>query len=210
MSKKNLDIPHIELNHIEDRSPERPFLKVRHGWYELVQDGKRSDPFPYDSVLRRSLNASVIFAHGVVSGERVIYLRSCVRPALMDATPKVHPVIWECAAGLIDDGETPQEAARRECLEELGFDYPLESFRELGHAVFPAVGICGERLYFFEVEVEPDKQKTPKLDGSALEEAGIIRSIPLSSALELMASGHIHDSKTELAIHRFFWTYSRR
>src|SRR3954464_14433240 len=56
--------------------------------------------------------------------------------------------MWEFPAGRVDDGESPEEAARRECEEEIALaPGRVERLRGL----FPAPGFCDEELIFFRV-----------------------------------------------------------
>jgi ADP-ribose pyrophosphatase len=49
--------------------------------------------------------------------DRLIFVRQFRYPTVS----RDMPFLLECAAGMIDKGETPEEAARRELLEELGY-----------------------------------------------------------------------------------------
>jgi NAD+ kinase len=87
--------------------------------------------------------------------------------------------LWELPAGLVEPGEESNltavaGAARRELLEELGFDVPVERFVPLGPSTFPAPGFVAERHFFFAVEVDPKSRREPELDGSPLERGGVI------------------------------------
>src|SRR6202790_4642163 len=56
--------------------------------------------------------------------------------------------IWELPAGNVDDGETAEAAAARECEEEIG-QAPSRVDR-LG-AFYPTPGYCDEEMIFFRV-----------------------------------------------------------
>lgn len=56
---------------------------------------------------------------------------------------------YEFCAGMIDDGETPYAAARREVEEETG--YIPDSIIELG-SFYPSFGATDERIYLFYAE----------------------------------------------------------
>jgi ADP-ribose pyrophosphatase len=110
--------------------------------------------------------------------------------------------LWELPAGLVEPGEAPEEAARRELEEELGFCVDLGALKRLGTWTFPSPGIIGERHIFFEVEVDPAARQTPSEDGSALERGAEILALALGEALEHCRRGAIKDAKTELGLRR--------
>lgn len=210
-------LPEITLELVEDLSPPDPggFLRlVRRRYRACYPDGTRSEPFVYDAVDRRAIDAVVIAAHYVNRGERCVYLRSAVRPPLALRDPRHSPVpeldrgtgLWELPAGLVElDEQTPEGlamCASRELAEELGFDQPPDLMRELGPSTYPAPGIIGERHFYFEVEVDPKTRAEPAHDGSALEHGGLVRGLRIEDALALCARGQIEDAKTELALRR--------
>jgi ADP-ribose pyrophosphatase len=210
-------LPDIELELLEDLSPAQPpgFLRlVRHRYRARYPDGSFSEPFVYDAVDRRALDAVVIAAHFSTAGRRWVYLRSAVRPpiALRRARPSPvlepgHTVIWELPAGLVEPGEHEdldgvRRCAARELAEELGFVLAPEALNGLGPSGYPAPGFVGERHFFFEVEVAPDARREPSLDGSPLERFGVVAAVPLDHALSLCESGGVEDEKSEIALRR--------
>ncbi len=56
------------------------------------------------------------------------------------------PFMIECAAGCVDDGETPEDAARRESFEETGAK--ILDLEYIGRA-FPSAGSTDEECYFY-------------------------------------------------------------
>ena len=213
-----LPLPKIELELLEDLSPpeQQGFLRlIRRRYRALYPDGTQSAPFIYDAVGRDALDAVVIAAHfAAADGTRHVYLRSALRPPLTLRKGSSSPLpgeacdgaLWELPAGLVESSERSAtgvvQAARRELLEELGFDVALTELRALGPSAFPAPGFVAERHFFFEVEVEPRTRMEPALDGSALEHFGSVVNLPLSDAIALCRSGVIEDEKTELALRR--------
>lgn len=218
MSVTRLSPPQIRLELIEDVSPEGPpgFLRLlRRRLRAIYPDGSESAPFIYDEVDRKAIDAVVIAAHyRGQEGQRFVYLRSALRPPVVLRERKRSPLpeadpessIWELPAGLIEAGETTlagvRQAAARELEEELGFEVPAQALVELGPSTFPAPGVIAERHFFFAVEVDPERRRTPSLDGSPLEHAGEVVAVALEEALALCRSGDIVDAKTELALRR--------
>ena len=106
-----------------------------------------------------------------------------------------HPVgraMWEAPAGLLEKGESPDEAIRREIEEEVG--------RRAGEleplAVFhPTPGFCDEVLHLFrasrltETPVRRDDDEILDVKWFSLEEAGA-----------MLRAGELRDAKTIIAI----------
>jgi ADP-ribose pyrophosphatase len=217
--ERTVRLPDIRLELVADQSPaqESGFLRLQRKRYRaLYPDGSASEEFTYDSVDRRALDAVVIAAHFAdADGRRHVFVRSSVRPPVAERTkdrspvPELDPphgVLWELPAGLVEAHERGldgvRESARRELLEELGFSVPVETLAPLGPSVFPAAGVIGERLFFYSVEVRPEEQVAPTLDGSPLEHFGAVVAIPLADALAHCQSGAFADVKTEIGIRR--------
>jgi ADP-ribose pyrophosphatase len=213
-----LSFPEIRLTLLEDLSPpdQQGFLRlVRHRYRASYPDGTVSAPFVYDAVERDAIDAVVIVAHFLAAdGKPWLFLRSAFRPPLTLRSRAHSPLpdeacdghLWELPAGLVEAAERSPtgvaHAARRELLEELGFDVGVEALSPLGHSTFPAPGFVAERHFFFEVRVDPKARREPELDGSPLEHFGAVIELPLSQALELCREGKIEDAKTELALRR--------
>ena len=106
----------------------------------------------------------------------------------------VDRVLWELPAGTLDPGESPEDAARRECHEEIGL-VPTEVTR-LG-SFFPTPGYCDEEMVFFKLTglQEPDHQAEPDPD-----EQIEPKVVTLDEARAMVRRGEIVDMKTALAL----------
>ena len=214
-----MHLPRIELELVEDLTPPGPpgFLRLlRHRYRARYPDGTQSPPFLYDTIDRAAVDAVVLVAHYLDErGVRRVFLRSCVRPPVAAREPARSPyperdpplgLLWELPAGLVEPSEQSPDglvhAAQRELHEELGFEVPPASFAELGASVFPVPAMIAERLYFYEVSVEPARRTEPVLDGSALERFGEVVALPVSEVLAQCRSGTLMDCKTELGVRR--------
>jgi ADP-ribose pyrophosphatase len=104
--------------------------------------------------------------------------------------------IWELPAGNLERGESPDEAAVRECEEEIGL-VPTRVER-LG-AFFPVPGYCDEEMIFFRASglraPAPDSTRTPDEDEDIES-----RPMPAAEAKALVARGDIVDLKTAYAL----------
>jgi ADP-ribose pyrophosphatase len=200
------ELPKVELDVVNVTDAEPPgFLTLHRYDLAVVTKEKRSEPFRYDVVDRRALDAAVMVAHTVGQTGIDVYLRSAVRPPIglrADAKATSESVTWEVPAGLIEPGEEPRAAAARELEEELGFAIKEEDLQPLGPWAYPAPGFIAEIHHFFHVRVDPGAQRAPGGDGSPLEEVAVIVRVSLKDAIEACKRGLIRDEKTELALRR--------
>ena len=102
--------------------------------------------------------------------------------------------IWELPAGSIDPGETAEQAAIRECHEEIG-QVPTQLER-LG-AFCPTPGYCDELMVFFRLTglEKPDHEAEPDEDEDI--EA---RVFTLAGAHQLVRAGDTPDMKTAFGL----------
>jgi len=75
------------------------------------------------------------------------------------AMRKEKPWLVEIVAGMIDEGETPLDCARREAMEEAGC--ALDRIRPLG-VCYASPGGSSERFFLFFAEADREKQQRPK------------------------------------------------
>jgi ADP-ribose pyrophosphatase len=212
-------LPSIKLSIDRDRSEHAPrgaYLTLRR--LELraqFPDGTVSEPFFYDIVMRKALDAVVIAPHfRDESGTRKVLLRSALRPPVAFRPRDVWPVperetlggLWEFPAGLVEPDERSEEGLRRcavrELYEETGAEVALEAMLPLGPSTFPAPGVVGERHFYFHAEIDPAALVPPVEDGSVLERQASLVTVSIEEALALVRAGELEDSKTEIALRR--------
>lgn len=117
----------------------------------------------------------------VTPERRIVFVRQ-LREALRET-------LLEIPAGIYDEeGEAPEETARREVGEETG--YRVTSLRRLGR-VYTAPGFADERIDLFLAEVEPESDP---------EEGVEVVEMPWDEAVDLAREGRIPDAKTAMAI----------
>lgn len=101
-------------------------------------------------------------------------------------------MMWELSAGGVEPGETPEEAARRECEEEMRL--VPGTLERLG-SFYPAPGFCDELLIFFRASnltpPPPDSPHKPD-DDEDIE----VQPFTVEQARGMVARGEIFDLKT--------------
>jgi ADP-ribose pyrophosphatase len=102
----------------------------------------------------------------------------------------VNAFLWELPAGSVDEGESPEEAAGRECHEEIGL---IPSTIVRLSAMYPTPGYCDEEMVFFRLS---GLEKTD--ERAAVDEDEDIESkvFELRDARDMVRSGEIQDMKT--------------
>jgi ADP-ribose pyrophosphatase len=106
----------------------------------------------------------------------------------------VNRFLWELPAGSIDEGERPEQAARRECHEEIGL-VPGTVVRLM--ALYPTPGYCDEEMIFFRVSSLEKTDEQAHVDEDEDIEAQVFE---LREAREMVRRGEIIDMKTIVAL----------
>ncbi|MBK6460084.1 MAG: NUDIX hydrolase [Myxococcales bacterium] len=195
--------PAIELVDVGPRPPGgREFLGLERVHARCAYpDGSTSERFLYDIVTRAAVDAVVVIPTFERDGERFVVLRSAHRVPLTRRDPGLAN-LWELPAGLIEVGETAEEAGARELLEEIGASLAPGDLSPLGPPVVPAPGALAEVQHFLRADIDPLAQHTPEEDGSPLERHAGVVAVPLREALGELARLGLVDSKTELGLRR--------
>lgn len=102
--------------------------------------------------------------------------------------------LWETPAGSVDDGETPEAAAGRECHEEIGL--VPETVVRLG-AMFPTPGYCDEQMIFFRVSGLAEGTEAAAVDEHEDIEA---RTFTIRDVRDMVRKGEIVDMKTIVGV----------
>lgn len=106
----------------------------------------------------------------------------------------VNAWLWELPAGRVDEGETPEQAASRECHEEIG-KVP-ETVIRVG-ALYPTPGYCDEQMIFYRLSNLEEPASQAALDEDEDIEA---RTFELRDAREMVRRGEITDMKTVVGL----------
>lgn len=109
--------------------------------------------------------------------------------------------IIEACAGLIDKGESPQQTARREVMEELG--YTIDTIQTAGIAYSSAGGIT-EKIHLF-IAPYNDTMKTGQGGGLKDEKESVEPvEISISQALQKLKNADFNDMKTIILLQHYF------
>jgi ADP-ribose pyrophosphatase len=106
----------------------------------------------------------------------------------------VNAHLWELPAGSVDDGETPEQAARRECHEEIGL-VPTTVVRL--SAMYPTPGYCDEEMVFFRCSGLEKTDEQAHVDEDEDIEA---RTFEVREVRDMIRRGEIVDMKTVVGV----------
>lgn len=105
----------------------------------------------------------------------------------------INQLSWEIPGGKIDDGETPEESAARECFEETGVR--CRNLRPLLNYHQTLEGVNAFTYLFYTSDFEDKNNFVPDR-----KEVESIEWIPLKQCLEMIEEGKILDSFSILAL----------
>jgi nudix-type nucleoside diphosphatase (YffH/AdpP family) len=102
--------------------------------------------------------------------------------------------LLEIPAGTLEPGETPEACAKRELEEETGYRcHEIQKILEC----FVAPGYSTEKIHFYLArKLKRSKMKTEE------DERIEVELVPITSALEKIRNGEIHDAKTIAGLYR--------
>lgn len=139
--------------------------------------------------------------------EQVVLVEQCRVGAIQHALESNCPAnawLQEPVAGMIDQGETPQQAAIREVFEETG--YQIDSAENLEYIThfYPSPGACDEILWLYAAEI--DSLKLNEFSGLSEEHEDIrVVTLPYKDAKQQLAEGRLNVSSTIIALQWLFY-----
>jgi len=100
---------------------------------------------------------------------------------------------WELPAGSLKRGEDPEQAARRECHEEIGL---IPSRMERLGSFFPTPGYCDEEMnYYRATGLRPPRDEDPAAQQDEDEDLET-KAFSVDAIRAMIASGELVDLKT--------------
>lgn len=162
---------------------------VQKGRFEIVYETVQFKPDyagPYSYIRYRADGVCVL---PVLPDGRVCLVRQYRRP--------VDAMEIEVPAGMIDRGEEPQEAARRELLEETG--YSAARIEDCGY-LFASPGSSTEKMYLFIAFCDDGGPAGQALDPSERIQLG---DYSIEEVRQLISNGQIHHSATQVLFFRY-------
>ena len=170
-----------------------PVRTVHSGWLDLhLVELTNPDGSTYDRYVEDHGRAAAVLPYNPKT--RMALLVTMPRAALRFAGGGD---VLEAPAGLIDDGETALESARRELVEEAGLD--VEDLEPAG-AILTSPGISTERIDLFLAAYD-DAQRTGAGGGLDGENENItVVEMPLAELWTLMESDVAADAKTRVLV----------
>lgn len=175
------------------------FFKVEEAYLSFEQFDGHMSPVVRRLNLERGYSVSVLVFNQTTDK---LILVSQFRYATY---PKTDGWTIEAIAGMVDAGETPEQAAKREVDEETGLS--IDTFEHIA-TFYPSPGGSSERIFLYYSEVSGDKAKY-KETGGILSKGEDVKAveITLPEALAKIKTGEIVDAKTIIGV---YWLGNRQ
>jgi ADP-ribose pyrophosphatase len=144
----------------------------------VTEDEAKDKDFEIKRSVVRHRGSAVMMA--IDEKKRILLVRQYRLPAGKE--------LWELPAGKVDEGETVQQAAKRELIEETG--YRAKTWKKLT-SFFPSPGYVQEKMTIFVATDLTEGEATP-MDDERIEKRWFKRK----ELDELIREGKIEDGKT--------------
>ena len=105
--------------------------------------------------------------------------------------------LWELPAGTLEPGESLEDAARRECHEEVG---KIAGRAKKLSSFFPSPGFCDEEMHFLLLTDLRDRLPGEPAPHQDPDEILNVKEFSVNEVRELVLTGKICDMKTALGL----------
>lgn len=168
------------------------FLKIDAAEFSFADEGAKAKRRNVEVVERG--DSSAVLIH-MTADDTFLLARQFRMPVRMREGAEESGWTLEIVAGVVDQGETPEQSARREAMEEVGLEVgACESVA----TVFPSPGGSSERIFIYYAAVEG---APPQGAGGGLGDERIAKEVVPRAELERMCrQGEITDAKTLIAV----------
>lgn len=185
------DPPKVTMHDVK-RVRDDGFLKIDAAEFSFADEGASARRRKVE-VLERG-DSSAVLIH-LKADDTFLLARQFRAPVRMREATEASGWTLEIVAGVIDPGETPEQSARREAMEEVGLN--IGACEHIA-TVFPSPGGSSERIYIYYAAIEG----VPPLEaGGGLGDERIVKAIvPRAELEQLCRRGEIIDAKTLIAV----------
>jgi len=152
-------------------------------------NGEMSDELTYFNFKRKDGAACVIYN---TDTHKVLLIKQFRYPPHR----KCDAWMVEVVAGLIDEGEAPEAAVKREIMEEIG--YEVDHVEQIS-VIFTSPGISSERIFLFYAEVDNEGNKEIGGGLDKEHEDILMLEYTLDELDKALKSNEIQDAKTIIA-----------
>jgi ADP-ribose pyrophosphatase len=173
---------------VRDREPNPDRVLSTRRIYEGRKASLRVDTIELEA---GRISEREIIEHGAVSAVVPLDSDGCI-VMVRQYRLAAEDVLLEIPAGMIDDGETPEQAAMRELAEEAGLGAGKLT-RISGF--YPTPGISTEVIYLFLAEDLCSASAEADED-----EDIVVQKVPLSTAVLMAEKGEFRDAKTIVGV----------
>jgi nudix-type nucleoside diphosphatase (YffH/AdpP family) len=138
----------------------------------------------------------VVVVHTFDPVKQLVLLARQFRPGAFLAGDE-QPFLWEAPAGLIDEGESPLDAAARELLEETGLE--AQSLEPI-FTLYNSPGACTEVIHHLLAIVDLDEGARWSGGSPAEHEDIEVATVALGDALRMLQKGDIRSEHTAVGL----------
>jgi ADP-ribose pyrophosphatase len=138
----------------------------------------------------------VVVVHTFDPAKHLVLLARQFRPGAFLAGDE-RPYLWEAPAGLMDEGESPLQAATRELFEETGLQ---AKSLEPALTVYSSPGACTELIHHLIAIVDLDEGACWRGGSPAEQEDIELATVTLDDAVTMLRNGEIRSEHTAVGL----------